>query len=176
MKTADGAPGNGALLKSGGRYAGSEKFIPAQADEQLNLFGDIPLSNVSIETETASRTPVVAGLALLTATEQLLAIVYEALNNEIVGAPVTWSPTTGLVATGFVTAVGNGTTSIEGTSGNVTGSASATGQQVAVSVEVTPASVNFSSVGDTENMSAVISDVRGNVIVDASGTASVVAE
>ena len=76
-------------------------------------------------------------------------------------------------ATGLVTAVGNGATSVVATSGQATATASATVQQVATSVEVTPNSVAFDALFDTATLNATVRDVRGNVIADAPVTWSV---
>jgi len=106
-------------------------------------------------------------------TEILTATVRDALGSPIEDATVLWDigGVAGVVTvdseTGLVTAVGNGETSVVGTSGGAIGSASATVQQVAASVEVTPDSVHFDAIGETEALAATVRDVLGNVIEDA---------
>lgn len=112
-------------------------------------------------------------------TESMTATVRDTLGSPIEGATVSWGVggSSGVVTvdseTGLVTAVGNGETSVVGTSGGATGSAPTTVQQVAASVEVTPDSVHFDAIGETDALSATVRDVLGNVIEDASVSWSV---
>ncbi|MFN8583156.1 MAG: Ig-like domain-containing protein [Gemmatimonadaceae bacterium] len=103
-------------------------------------------------------------------TQSLSAVVRDANGQVIPGASVSWTSLDVAVATvdatGIVTAVANGTTTITVASGGATQTAAVTVSQVPASVVVTPASVSL-LLGATQQFSAVAYDANGQVVVGA---------
>lgn len=87
------------------------------------------------------------------------------------GQTVTWTATDEGVASvssgGLTTAVGNGTATIDATSGSVTAAVSVTVQQLADTVAVSPDPVVLGGAGSTATASALVLDAGGNEIVAA---------
>lgn len=107
-------------------------------------------------------------------TQEFAAEARDANGNALVPQPTSfdWISTNGSVATvapaagatTTATSIGNGTTQIQATTGGVPGSASLTVAQVAISVEVTPASVTLITVGDTVTFKAVTKDANDSTM------------
>ena len=104
-------------------------------------------------------------------TATLSATVKDAAGSVVVGATVSWSSTAQGVATvsdaGLVTAIGNGTATIATVSGSANGTASVAVTQVASTVELSPSSLEFVSIGATATLSATVKDAAGVTIDDA---------
>jgi len=66
-----------------------------------------------------------------------------------------------------VTAIGNGTATIATVSGSANGTASVAVTQVASTVELSPSSLEFESIGSTATLSATVKDAAGVTISDA---------
>ncbi len=122
---------------------------------------------------TVAVTPATAELTALGATVRFSAEVRDQNGQVMAGAAVTWSSTDGSVATvdasGLATAVGNGTASITGAAGSVTGTAVAVVMQSADSVTVSPATDTI-VIGDTLGLAAEAFDANGHVVVEAEFT------
>ncbi len=86
-------------------------------------------------------------------------------NSQRMQATVAWSTSAPGVVTvdsdGLVTALANGTATITATASSVRASAAAEVRQVAARVEITPASLSFSALGDTVRLSATVFDQNG---------------
>jgi outer membrane protein assembly factor BamB len=115
-------------------------------------------------------TPPTAELTALGASVQLSAQVLDQNGQAMAGAAVTWSSGSATIATvsgtGLVTAVQNGSVTITGTSGSVSGNAAVTVAQVAATVTVTPAADTLAP-GDTLRLSAEATDANGNAVTEA---------
>jgi alpha-tubulin suppressor-like RCC1 family protein len=108
-------------------------------------------------------------LASLGATSQLSALVKDQNGTPMSGATVTWATSAASIAmvssTGLVTAVKNGTAAITATSGAAIGTASASIQQVAVSITLSPDSLVFSLPSDTATVTATMKDAGGSEMI-----------
>ena len=104
-------------------------------------------------------------------TATLLAVVSDANGHPIHDAEVQWSSADSSVATvdrsGLVTATANGRTTITARADSASGTATVSVRQVASVVSMTPASLDFTEVGDTATVMAVVSDANGHPIHDA---------
>lgn len=113
-------------------------------------------------------TPSALSFGSLGASEQLTAEVSDQFGDPLPRAPVAWSPSDAAIATvstsGVVTAVSNGAATITATSGSASAQASVDVQQLAASIDASPTSLDFSSLGDTAQLTAVVEDARGTVI------------
>ncbi len=120
---------------------------------------------------TVEVAPATAQLSALGETVQLSATVRDQNGNAMAGAAVNWSSSSSAVATvsaaGIVTAAGNGTATITATSGTVSGTASVTVAQAPATVAVTPDAVQLTTIGETAQLAAEVSDANGNAIADA---------
>ena len=126
--------------------------------------------------QAASRvviTPATVTLNSVGETLQLEAAAYDANNAAITGARLAWSSEDPAVVTvsasGLVTAVANGSTRITATSGDGSASANAavTVSQAADRIEIQPAVVTFTAIGDITQLTVTISDDNGVPIADA---------
>ena len=121
----------------------------------------LPASRIEIDPPSATLTSVGA-------TRQLTATVYDANNDAISGASVSWTSGDSTVATvtmnGLVTAVRRGSARITATSGGVNGSASITVALPASRIEIDPPSATLTSVGATRQLSATVYDTNGEEI------------
>ena len=104
-------------------------------------------------------------------TAQLTASVVDDRGELIAEAGVEWSTSDPAVATvdgdGLVTAVSNGTAQITATAGNTMADATITVMQTAGSITVLPAAVTLMAIGETAQLTATVSDSRGEPIADA---------
>ena len=123
---------------------------------------------------TVEVAPATAQLSALGETVQLSATVRDQNGNAMAGAAVNWSSSSSAVATvsaaGLVTAAGNGTATITATSGTLSGTASVTVAQAPATVAVTPDAVQLTTIGETAQLAAEVSDANGNAIADAAVT------
>jgi hypothetical protein len=107
----------------------------------------------------------------LLATRDLTASVLDEHGSALPGIHITWTTDASTVATvsiaGRVTAVGNGTAEIRAWVGTITASATATVQQVAASLTLTPYTVRLDCAGDTATVAATVRDVGGSVVAGA---------
>lgn len=112
--------------------------------------------------------PAAATLASVGDTIRLTATAKDAAGNAITGASVRWSSSNVSVAQvdsiGVVMARATGSAVITATVGGISGSSTVTVLPAAASVEVTPGSVEFTSLGDTARFVAIVKDASGNVI------------
>ncbi|MDE0356315.1 MAG: Ig-like domain-containing protein [Gammaproteobacteria bacterium] len=96
---------------------------------------------------------------------QLTAAPFDASDNTVENATVTWSSQDDAVATvdsdGVVTAAGNGTTSVSAQAGAASGAAAVTVSQVIVEMDVVPAATTLFSLGDTIRLVATGVDANG---------------
>ena len=118
---------------------------------------------------TVGVTPPATTLGAFGATAQLTATALDGNGIEVVGLPVTWSSSNGLVATvsgtGLVTAVANGgPVTITATVTGHSGTASVTVAQVVNAVTVTPPTTTLTSVGATVQLTAAPVDANGNPV------------
>lgn len=109
-------------------------------------------------------TPAAVALTALANTAQLSAEVRDQNGRVMAGATVSWTSISPGVATvdanGLVTATGNGTATINATSGGASGNAAVTVAQVVMGIEVTPTDGKVSA-GDTIRMTAEAWDANG---------------
>ncbi|MXX68733.1 MAG: hypothetical protein F4Y74_07220 [Gemmatimonadales bacterium] len=129
---------------------------------------------VEVTAVTPTRLTVTPGTATLTAvgrTVQLSAEVLDQLGRPVPGVSVTWSSGETSVATvdasGRVTAVANGEATITATSGNASGTALVHVDQIASSVDVSPAADTLTALGDTLRLTAEAVDANGHAVADA---------
>jgi hypothetical protein len=113
-------------------------------------------------------TPPTASLSALGGTVQLTAAASDANGHAIAGKTFTWSSSQEGVATvsasGLVTAVGNGATTISAMADGVGASASVTVAQQLASVAVTPAAPSLDALGATVQLAAEARDASGHTI------------
>jgi hypothetical protein len=113
-------------------------------------------------------TPSSAQLTALGATAQLGATARDAVGNAISGVTFSWGSSNTNAATvdqsGLVTAVGSGTATITASASGQSDDASVTVNLVVSSVEVSPSAATLTSVGDTQQLTAVAKDANGNTL------------
>jgi trimeric autotransporter adhesin len=104
-------------------------------------------------------------------TQQFTAVARDANGNPIPGAPLAWSSTDGAVVTvtggGLAESVGDGSAQIIVTSGAASDAAAVTVDRIVASVEISPAAHTFTSIGETQQFSAIARDANGNPIAGA---------
>lgn len=114
---------------------------------------------------TVTVTPATQNFTAFGQTQQFSAQARDAGGN-VMDLPATWNSTNPAAATvtgsGFVTAVANGSTTIEATIAGVKGTATVTVQQAAVAFAVTPEEVRLESAGATALLTAAMRDAQGN--------------
>ena len=107
-------------------------------------------------------------LGAIGATTQLSATAEDANGREVPGSAFTWVSSDTLVATvdesGLVTAIGNGTASVTAASGEASGSATITVEQVATSIRVSPEADTLGAIGATTQLSATAEDANGREV------------
>ncbi|HYT84527.1 MAG TPA: Ig-like domain-containing protein [Gemmatimonadales bacterium] len=113
--------------------------------------------------------PGTATLDALGLTRQFTATARDANGNAILGQSFSWASSapgvaTAAPATGLVTAIGNGPTTITATAGGVTGSAQLLVAQVVSSVNVSPATAALGALGLSQQFGAVARDAKGNAV------------
>ncbi len=116
-------------------------------------------------------TPETATLTSLGATTQFSAVAHDASGSVVPGVPFTWSSSAQGVATidpatGLATAVAHGASTIVASAGSVSGSASLTVNlsSTIASIVVTPGTATLTSVGATQQFTAVARDANGVVV------------
>lgn len=123
---------------------------------------------------TVSISPAAVDLSSLGETLQLTAAVADQNGQAMAGASVSWTTTDNSVASvsagGLVTAVANGSATVTATSGSAAGTAAVTVAQRAARVDISPASVEFSSLGDSVQFTAAPFDANDNAVEDATVT------
>ena len=119
------------------------------------------------EPATVTVSPATAELTALGATVQLSAEVRDQNGQVMAGATVTWASSAAAVATvsasGLVTAVANGTSTITATAGDASGSATVTVAQEVSTVAVAPDTATVLE-GDTLRLAATATDANGQVV------------
>ncbi len=97
---------------------------------------------------------------------QLTAAPFDANDNAVEDATITWSSADHAVATvdssGLVTAAGNGSASITAQAGAASGAAAVTVSQVIVEMDVAPAAITLFSLADTIRLAATGVDANGH--------------
>ena len=120
---------------------------------------------------TVSISPAALDFSSFGETLQLTAAVVDQNSQTMAGAPVSWTTSDNSVASvsagGLVTAVANGSATVTATSGSAAGTASVTVAQRTARVDVSPASVEFLSLGDSVQLTAVPFDANDNAVEDA---------
>jgi len=121
---------------------------------------------------TINVSPSSAELSSFGETLQLSASVLDQNGQAIAGAVVNWASSDNSVATvnatGLVTAVENGSTTVTATSGSATGTAALTVVQRPAQITVSPDAAMFASIGDTMRLTAEAADANGNAVADPS--------
>ncbi|MXX71018.1 MAG: hypothetical protein F4Y73_04025 [Gemmatimonadetes bacterium] len=104
-------------------------------------------------------------------TATLLATVSDANGNVIEGAEVAWASADPGVATvaadGLVTAVSVGSTTVTATAGDAEAETAIVVELRANSITVSPAALRFAALGDTERLTATVTDASGHPINEA---------
>jgi uncharacterized protein YjdB len=118
---------------------------------------------------TVDVAPASATLSALGATQQFSAVARKANGDTIPGVTFAWTSSAPDVApvdsaSGLATAAGNGTTTITATAGDASGTASLTVDQAIVSIEVTPTSATLTTLGATQQFTAVARDANDNPV------------
>jgi uncharacterized protein YjdB len=121
---------------------------------------------------TVEVTPVFWLLKSLGETFTFTATARDANGNVIPGVTVVWSSENEAVATvdpstGQVVAVAHGETTISATAGGVTGGAFLKVRQAVASIEVTPVDATLTTLGATQQYTAVARDALGNAVASA---------
>ena len=115
--------------------------------------------------------PAEASFAALGDTVRLTAEAFDANGHPVAGAELSWETSDAAVATvdasGLVTAVANGTSTITATAGSASGSATVTVAQVVSSVTVAPMEANFAALSDTLRLTAEAFDANGHTVAGA---------
>jgi Big-like domain-containing protein/Leucine Rich Repeat (LRR) protein len=110
-------------------------------------------------------------LSSFSETQSLTAMVSDQNGTDMPSASVVWASSMPSVASvsasGLVTAIGNGSTTITATSGIATAQATVTVQQVAASIAVSPLSMDLVGLGTAETIGATVLDAGGSVIAGA---------
>ena len=123
---------------------------------------------------TVSISPASVDLSSFGETLQLTAAVLDQNSQAMSGAPVSWTVSDNSVASvsagGLVTAVANGSATVTATSGSAAGTAAVTVAQRAARVDVSPASVEFSALGDSVQLTAAPFDANDSAVEDATIT------
>jgi outer membrane protein OmpA-like peptidoglycan-associated protein len=123
---------------------------------------------VSRTAATVAVTPATATFNALGATQQFAAAARDPGNSPLAGATFTWTSSNPAVATvspsGLVTAVGNGTATITGSTSGKTATATVTVAQMVASVNVTPATSSLTAAGATSQLAAQALDGNGRPI------------
>jgi uncharacterized protein YjdB len=123
---------------------------------------------VSQRVSQVAVTPDVTTLAALEQTVQLQAVGRDANGHIVPAAEFVWTTSNGEVAavdaSGLVTAVFNGATTITATAGGVAGSAGLTVRQVATAVAVTPEAVRFAALDTRRQLAVEAHDANGHEI------------
>jgi uncharacterized protein YjdB len=115
--------------------------------------------------------PATVTLTAIGATQDFDAVAKDQGGNAIAGKDFVWFSNDSAVFTvdtaGLVTAVGNGSTTIDATTDGVTGSAVAnvTSGQVVTTIEVSPATLTLTAIGATHDFDAVARDEGGSTVV-----------
>lgn len=113
-------------------------------------------------------TPDSAALNALEATRDFEASARDQDGNTMSGVSFDWSVAPDSLASvdesGTVTAEANGTATVEATASGVTGSGKVVVDQKAASLQVSPDSVRFDSVGDTARFDAAVEDANGHPV------------
>ena len=133
--------------------------------------GDAPVAPAPPVPTSVVISPTTASLASIGETVRFAATVYDQYGQVMAAVVPNWATSNSSVATvnaGVATAVGNGTASITATAGTTMGSANVTVAQRVARVVVTPESLAFSSLGDTDQLSAEAFDANGNRVGDVS--------
>jgi len=108
-----------------------------------------------------------ATLASVDDTLDFTAVVRDADQNVLDGVPVTWSSSDNSVMTvgssGRAQSRSNGSASITATAGSVSGSSTATVQQVATALAVSPPAISIPA-GSSTTLSATLNDANGHSI------------
>ncbi len=122
---------------------------------------DLPADQIDIDPDSETLTSVGA-------TVQLSATVYDANNDIITGATVTWASGNTNVVTvdsnGLVTAVAVGSTEITATSDGESGSATISVELPAGSIEIDPQSATLTAVADTVRLTATVYDANKDIV------------
>ena len=122
---------------------------------------DLPADQIDIDPDSETLTSVGA-------TVQLSATVYDANNDIITGATVTWASGNTNVVTvdsnGLVTAVAVGSTEITATSDGESGSATISVELPAGSIEIDPQSATLTAVADTVQLTATVYDANKDIV------------
>ncbi len=107
-------------------------------------------------------------------TATLGASVVDANGYPIVDADVVWSSGSTDIASvtpaGVVSSAGNGRTTVTAMSGDASGTAAVTVEQVPAAVTLAPGSLAFTALGDTATLAATVLDANGHVIEGAAVT------
>lgn len=123
---------------------------------------------------TVSISPAAVDLSSLGETLQLTAAVADQNGQAMAGAPVSWTISDNSVASvsagGLVTAIANGSATVTATSGSAAGTAGVAVAQRAARVDVSPASVEFSALGDSVQLTAAPFDANDNAVEGANVT------
>jgi YVTN family beta-propeller protein len=142
--------------------------IPITAPEASNSPQDLVVVLEVTPGIIITVTPTATTLVALGNSVQLGATAVDETGNPIVNPTFTWESSAPGVATvdatGRVTAVANGTTTISANIGNARGTATVIVSQVAASVDVSPSIATFSSLGETLTLTALARDANGNAI------------
>src|ERR1019366_1110067 len=132
-------------------------------------FLDVNVTATPAPVSTVAVTLAMPSIALGTTGDQATAVLKDASGNVLVGRTVTWQSSTTTVATvsasGVITTVGAGTSTITATSEGQSGSAQLTVTLVPVSTVTTTlaaSSITLGTVGD--QATAVLKDAAGNVL------------
>ena len=130
-------------------------------------------ASVTVAQEAAgvSVSPGALSFASLGDTARLAAAVVDANGAAVEGAEVEWTTEDATVATvdltGLVTTVGNGNTTVKATSGSTTDTTVVVVKQKADTVIVSPASLSFTLLGFTAQLTATVVDANGTLVEEA---------
>lgn len=124
----------------------------------------------SVSVASVEVTPSSGELDALEATLELSAEARDGDGNALSGQAFEWSSSDEAVVTvdgdGVVTAVANGNTTVEATTGDVTGQTAVTVRQVPVEVDVGPPEVTLDTQGATADFSVESADANGHPVDD----------
>lgn len=165
-----GADGRSAAAWTLGDVAGPQQVRAVVAGSDTLFFSATALPGAPASIEV---TPTSVSLTSIQETVQLTAIVRDSLGN-VLADPVNWLSLTPSIATvgaatGVVTAISNGSTTVEASVGGIADTVAVTVHQAPATLVLSEDSLRFGALGATATLSATVRDALGSPIAAPQG-------